>query len=358
MNNKNYRIRVGILGASGYTGSELVKLAILHPFIDIIFLSSERYAGRSIDNIFPHFKGMKLPKLSKIDSLFDQDLGLDVIFCCLPHSTSQKIVKKIFEEVKFKQKTRVIDLSADFRISNPKSYEKIYGEEHIAQLLQEKAVYGLTEIYRSKIKDSGLVACPGCYPTAVLLPIIPLLEDDLIDSDNILIDAKSGVTGAGRTLSEKNLFSEISESMKPYGLPLHRHQPEIEQELSVQNGSDIFITFVPHLIPINRGIIASIYLNSSSSSSPEIIRKKLINKYEAEEFIHVCDEGFFPSTSDVRGSNKCMISVFNKVNDSKVIIFSVIDNLVKGASGQAIQNMNIMFNIPESSGLSNISLFP
>ncbi|PPR77989.1 MAG: N-acetyl-gamma-glutamyl-phosphate reductase [Alphaproteobacteria bacterium MarineAlpha2_Bin1] len=358
MNNKNLRIKIGILGASGYTGSELVRLAILHPFIEIVFLSSERYVGRSIDEIFPHFKGIKLPKLSLIDSLFDQDLNLDVVFCCLPHSTSQIIVKKIFEELKFKQKIRVIDLSADFRISNTQSYEKIYGKKHTATVLQQKAVYGLTEIYRNKIKKSELIACPGCYPTAILLPLIPLLEDNLIDPNNIIIDAKSGVTGAGRTLSESNLFSEISESMKPYGLPLHRHQPEIEQELSNQIGNEVSITFVPHLIPINRGIIASIYLNCSDLSSSKTIRDKLFNKFKNDEFIEVCNEGFFPSTADVRGSNKCMISVFNKNDDNKIIIFSVIDNLVKGASGQAIQNMNLIFNIPESSGLNNISLFP
>ncbi|MBL41304.1 MAG: N-acetyl-gamma-glutamyl-phosphate reductase [Rhodospirillaceae bacterium] len=358
MNNKSFKIRIGILGASGYTGSELVKLAIMHPFIEIVFLSSERYEGWSIHEIFPHLKGVKLPKLSKVDTLFNQNLSLDVIFCCLPHSTSQKIVKKIFKEIKFTQKTRVIDLSADFRISNPQNYEQIYGKEHIATVLQKKAVYGLTEIYRSKIKDSELIACPGCYPTAVLLPLIPLLEENLIETDKIIIDAKSGVTGAGRTLTEANLFAEVSESMKPYGLPLHRHQPEIEQELSAQISNNISITFVPHLIPINRGIIASIYLNCSDLSSSKKIREKLIKKYMKDEFVQVCEEGFFPSTSDVRGSNKCMISVFSKVNDKKIIIFSVIDNLVKGASGQAIQNMNLMFNIPESSGLNNISLFP
>jgi len=202
------------------------------------------------------------------------------------------------------------------------------------------------------------VACPGCYPTSVLLPLIPLIQGQLVDINNILIDAKSGVTGAGRTLTEGNLFSEISEGMKPYGLPQHRHQPEIEQELSLNNSKNISINFVPHLIPINRGIIASIYLNCSENSSPDMIRNKIINQYKEDEFVEVCEKGFFPSTSNVRGSNKCMISIFDNPKDNKVIIFSVIDNLLKGASGQAIQNMNLMTKIPESTGLNFIPLFP
>ncbi|MAR79710.1 MAG: N-acetyl-gamma-glutamyl-phosphate reductase [Rhodospirillaceae bacterium] len=358
MKNNNLTIRIAVLGASGYTGSELIKLALLHPFIDIVFLSSERYIGKRIEDIFPHFSGSNLPEFSKIDTFFKQDLNIDFVFCCLPHSTSQEVVKRIFEEKKFRKKIKVIDLSADFRISDPKNYEKIYRKQHMASDLQDKATYGLTEINRSKIQTSDLVACPGCYPTAVLLPLIPLIEGQLIDSNNILIDAKSGVTGAGRSLSEGNLFSEISEGMKPYGLPMHRHQPEIEQELSHYNSKDISITFAPHLIPINRGIIASIYLSCSSRSSPDMIREKIISKYKDEEFIEVCEKGLFPGTSNVRGSNKCMISIFNNFSGNKVIIFSVIDNLLKGASGQAIQNMNLMAEIPESTGLKFIPLFP
>ncbi len=358
MKNDGARIRIAVLGATGYTGSELLKFAINHPLVDIVFLSSERYAQKAISEIFPHLSGFKLPKLQSIDYLFSSDTDIDFVFCCLPHSTSQKIVKKIFTEIKVTPAPKIIDLSADFRINDPLKYKKTYGLDHIALDLQAKAVYGLTELNRKKIINSELVACPGCYPTASLLPLWPLLKENLIDKDSIFIDAKSGVTGAGRSLNESNLFSEVSEGMKPYGLPLHRHQPEIEQELSLIIGERVPVTFVPHLIPINRGILASIYVNCSEGSSASIIREKLIYQYKDDPFIEICNEGVFPTTLNVRGTNKCQISVFKQENQDRVIIFSVIDNLVKGASGQAIQNMNIMSHIPESTGLSQVSFFP
>jgi N-acetyl-gamma-glutamyl-phosphate reductase len=347
-------IKVGILGASGYTGADLVRLLIEHPSVEICLLSAERSAGKPIGSVFPHLIGFDLPELVSAHSINWADSNLDVVFCALPHATSQEIINKIMTH---DNAPKVIDLSADFRLRDVKTYAKWYGGEHQAVDLQKEAVYGLSEIYRSEIEEAKLVACPGCYPTAALLALIPLLQTGLISPENIIIDAKSGTSGAGRSLKEANLFVEVSEAIHPYAIGQHRHMPEIEQELSFVSDSDITISFTPHLVPMNRGELETIYIKLNDSSLNDI--KDCWNqRYGADDFIQILEDGTIPATRMVRGSNRAVMNVFADRRDGHAIIVVAIDNLVKGSSGQAIQNMNIMFGLEENLGLTQVAMFP
>ncbi len=341
---------IGILGATGYTGVELLRLLRSHPSARVTCMTSERFAGQSIDQVFPHLVGEDLPRLSKIG---EDDLGkLDVVFGCLPHGTTQEVIGALPKGPK------IVDLSADFRLKDEALYEATYGKPHQAVERQKSAVYGLTELMRPAVKATDLVANPGCYPTTSQLPLIPLLRAGLISHDAIIIDAKSGVTGAGRAPKEGSLHTEVSEGLHAYGVSTHRHTPEIEQGLTEAAGSAITVTFTPHLIPMNRGILATIYVRLEGGVSPEDLQRELERAYQNEPFLKVLPYKSLPATRHVRGTNRCHIAVHPGRLAGQAILLSVTDNLVKGASGQALQNMNVMLGMAETEGLQQAPLFP
>ena len=344
------RLRIGILGASGYTGAELIRLLARHSAADIRLLSAERSAGKPVDAVFPHLGGLDLPRLIHID---DADWSaLDLVFCALPHGTTQEVIAALPRHLK------VVDLSADFRLHDLATYETWYGHAHRAPELQREAVYGLTEIKRDAIRGARLCANPGCYPTASQLPLIPLLEAGLIEAEDIVIDAKSGVSGAGRAAKESSLFAEVAEGIHAYGVASHRHAPEIEQGLEEAAGRPVAVTFTPHLVPMNRGILATTYVRLAKGESATELRRVLAERYADEPFVEVLPLGSVPATRHVRGSNHCLIGVVADRVPGRAILISVIDNLVKGASGQAVQNMNLMSGLPETLGLEQPALFP
>jgi N-acetyl-gamma-glutamyl-phosphate reductase len=343
-------LQTGVIGASGYTGGELVRLLAHHPRVRIRALTADRNAGQPLGSVFPHLAGLDLPAMTRLE---DAELdGLDAVFCCLPHGTTQEVVARLPHAL------RVIDLSADFRLSDLAAYAEWYGHAHRAPALQAEAVYGLTELARPQIAPARLVANPGCYPTAAQLPLVPLLEQGLIAADDIVIDAKSGVSGAGRQAKEANLFPEVSEGIHAYGVASHRHAPEIEQGLSKAAGRAVVVTFTPHLVPMNRGILSTTYVRLADGASAADLREALAVRYADEPFVRVLPADAVPATRHVRGSNLCLIGVFADRVPGRAIVLSVIDNLVKGASGQAVQNMNVMFGIGETTGLEQEPLFP
>ncbi len=346
--------RIGVLGASGYTGAELVRLLIRHPLVEIALLTADRRAGQEMRQVFPQFSPFELPRLQSIEGMDWLGAGLDLVFCALPHATTQKVVKQIFAAL---PAIKVIDLSADFRLADPAAYARWYGHEHHAPELQRQAVYGLVEIYRERIKHAHLVANPGCYTTCAQLPLIPLLRAKAIDPDEIVIDAKSGMTGAGRAAKEEMLFAEVSEGFHAYGVGHHRHMAELDQEFSKAAGRDVVVTFTPHLVPMNRGILSTIYVRGLDAS-PEDLHAMLLKSYGEEPFVHVLPFGAVPQTRHVRGSNMTFIGVAKDRVPGRAIICSALDNLTKGASGQALQNMNLMFGFPETTGLEQVALFP
>jgi N-acetyl-gamma-glutamyl-phosphate reductase len=346
--------RIGVLGASGYTGAELVRLLIRHPLVEIALLTADRRAGQEMAQVFPQFSPFALPRLQSIDGMDWVGAGLDLVFCALPHATTQKVIKQIFAAL---PAIKVIDLSADFRLADPAAYARWYGHEHHAPELQRQAVYGLVEVYRDQIKRAHLVANPGCYTTCAQLALIPLLRANAIDPDEIVIDAKSGMTGAGRAAKEEMLFAEVSEGFHAYGVGHHRHMAELDQEFSKAAGRDVVVSFTPHLVPMNRGILSTIYLRGRDAS-PEDLHAILLKSYGQEPFVHVLPFGTVPQTRHVRGSNMTFIGVAKDRVPGRAIVCSALDNLTKGASGQAVQNMNLMFGFPEAMGLEQVALFP
>ncbi|KAF8072804.1 N-acetyl-gamma-glutamyl-phosphate reductase [Scenedesmus sp. PABB004] len=343
--------RVAVLGASGYTGAEVVRLSALHPHLTITALTGDRQAGKAFSEVFPHLvAAADVPRLAKID---DVDFSaVDAVFCCLPHATTQKIISALPEHLK------IVDLSADFRLANVDTYAEWYGGEHSAPELQKTAVYGLTEVYRDAIAPARLVANPGCYPTTVQLPLHPLLRAGLISPDDIIIDAKSGVSGAGRSAKESNLYAEIAEGINAYGVTKHRHMPEIEQGLSDAAGKPVTVSFTPHLMPMSRGMQSTMYVKLAGGASVEDLRAKLAETYAGEPFVRVLEPGVVPHTRHVRGTNFCLVNVFPDRLPGRAIVISVIDNLVKGASGQAMQNLNLICGFPETTALMQLALFP
>ena len=343
-------VRVAILGASGYTGAELVRMLAGHPEFRVTVLTGDRKAGQPLASVFPHLGMLKLPDLVAIaDVDFSQ---VDAVFCCLPHGTTQEVIAGLPEHVS------VVDLSADFRLTSLDAYAQWYGHEHKAPELQKKAIYGLTEIKRDAIRTARLVANPGCYPTSVQLPLVPLFKAGLIEAQDIVIDAKSGTSGAGRSAKEANLYCEVTEGIHAYGIASHRHAPEIEQELGLAAGQDVLVSFTPHLMPMSRGMLSTIYVRTAKGATAADLRAELSRVYAAEPFIGVLPKGAVPATRHVRGSNFCLMNVFDDRQPGRVIVASVIDNLVKGASGQALQNMNLMFGLPETTNLAQQPLFP
>ncbi|XP_011624988.1 probable N-acetyl-gamma-glutamyl-phosphate reductase, chloroplastic isoform X2 [Amborella trichopoda] len=343
-------VRVGVLGASGYTGSEIVRLLANHPYFDITLMTADRKAGLSLATVFPHLITQDLPSLIAVKDADFSDV--DAVFCCLPHGTTQEIIKALPRGLK------VVDLSADFRLRSVDEYEEWYGQPHRATELQKEAVYGLTEILRDEIRNARLVANPGCYPTSVQLPLVPLLKAKLIETRNIIIDSKSGVSGAGRGAKEANLYTEIAEGIHSYGITRHRHVPEIEQGLSDASNSKVTISFTPHLMPMSRGMQSTVYVEMASGVTVEDLHQQLSITYKDEEFVVLLERGAVPHTRNVRGSNYCFMNVFDDRIPGRAIIISVIDNLVKGASGQALQNLNVMVGLPENTGLLQQPLFP
>ncbi len=349
------KAKIGVLGASGYTGSECVRLLLRHPQVEIALLTADRRAGQAMREVFPQFSPFDLPKLVAIETVDWANCGLDLVFAALPHATTQKVIKDIVSK---NAKIKIVDLSADFRLADTAAYARWYGHEHLAPELQKEAVYGLTEIHRDRIKGARLVANPGCYTTCSELPLIPLIAAKAIDLDEIVVDAKSGMTGAGRSAKEGMLFSEVSEGFHAYGVGHHRHMAELDQEFSLAAGRPVVVTFTPHLVPMNRGIFATIYVRGLAGRSPEDLHAILLKRYANEPFVHVLPFGELPQTRHVRGSNMTFIGVTKDRIAGRAIIVSVLDNLVKGASGQAVQNMNLVLGYPEAAGLEQVALFP
>ncbi len=346
---------IGVLGASGYTGSELVRLLLRHPRADIALLTAERRAGQEMQNVFPQFSPFALPKLVALDGVDWKAAALDLAFCALPHGATQMVIKKLLAAA---PAMKVVDLSADFRLADAGAYAQWYGHPHQAPELQTEAVYGLSEIYRREIKKARLVANPGCYPTSAQLPLVPLLKAKAIETDEIVIDAKSGMTGAGRAVKEEMLFSEVGEGFHAYGVGHHRHMAELDQEFSQAAGREVVVTFTPHLLPINRGILSTIYVRGKRGRTPEELHAILLKAYMKEPFVHVLPFGETPQTRHVRGSNMTFIGVAKDRIAGRAIIVSALDNLVKGAAGQAVQNMNLMLGFAETLGLEQVALFP
>jgi len=349
------KAKIGVLGASGYTGSELVRILLRHPRAEIVLLTAERSAGKAMREVYPQFSPFELPTLVAIEGLDWAKAGLDLAFCALPHATTQKVLKNLLAQA---PATKVVDLSADFRLHDTAAYAKWYGHDHHAAELQKEAVYGLTEIHRREIKKARLVANPGCYTTCAQLPLIPLIKAKAIDLDEIVVDAKSGMTGAGRAAKEPMLFSEVSEGFHAYGVGHHRHMAELDQEFSLAAGREVIISFTPHLVPINRGIYSTIYVRGKRGRTAEELHAILLKFYMKEPFVHVLPFGETPQSRHVRGSNMTFIGVVKDRIDGRAIIMSTLDNLVKGASGQAIQNMNLVLGYPETIGLEQVALFP
>jgi N-acetyl-gamma-glutamyl-phosphate reductase len=344
------RVRIAVLGASGYTGADLVRLALVHPRVEIVALAANQKAGQAMAEIWPSFMGARgLPHLQRVEEI---DFGsVDAVFGCLPHAAGAAILSDLAG-------VRIIDLSADFRLKDAGTYADWYGIEHPAPGLLAEAVYGLTEHAREALPAARIVACPGCYPTAALLALLPLAQGRLIAADGISIYALSGVSGAGRGLKEANLFCEVAEGAASYALGHHRHMPEIEQELGRAFGAPVRVGFSPHLVPMNRGELETITVTLAGGAGVADLRAALEERYATEPFVQLLPEGVHPATRMVRGSNLCVLNVFPDRVPGRALVVVAIDNLVKGSSGQAIQNMNRMFGLPETTGLEAGPLFP
>jgi len=340
-------VRVGIIGGTGYAGAELVRILSGHPKAKITLITSRQYAGTRFDKIFPSMGGhvdLTCEELS-VESMCKR---ADIFFLSLPHKIPMDIAPFLINNGK-----KVIDLSADFRFRNSAIYETYY-QKHTAKSLLKKAVYGLCEVYHESIQKACLVGNPGCYPTSALLPLLPVLKAGLIDGKNIVVDSKSGVSGAGRSLSISSHFCEVNESFKAYKVASHRHNPEIEEILSFETGKNIKITFVPHLIPMTRGMLTTIYARPGKNVTPGDINGCLSSFYSGRRFVRISDGNRLPDTMHVKGTNYCDIGFRMDKRTNYLVLISAIDNLVKGASGQAVQNMNIMMGFDETAGLMQV----
>ncbi len=346
-------IKVGIIGATGYTGVELLRLLAPRADVEISVVTSRELAGVAVHSRFPNLRGHLDLQFSAPDS--DLLQACDVVFYATPHAVAMNTVAELLSK-----DIKVIDLSADFRIQDIPLWERWYKTKHVCPELVSEAVYGLPEVNREKIKSAQLIAVPGCYPTAIQLGFLPLLENSLITTDRLIADAKSGVSGAGRKAVEDFLLCEATESIKAYGLSGHRHHPEICESLNRYSESEIRLTFIPHLVPMVRGILATLYapVKSGVEVSLDQLQAVYERRYAREPFVDVLPQGEVPATRNVKGSNKCQIAVAYSKDTNTIVVLSAEDNLVKGAAGQAIQNMNIMFGLDETTGLLNIALLP
>ena len=339
--------RIAILGASGYAGAELVRLISTHPEMEIAALGANAKAGQTMAQVFPHLRHLDLPTLATTDAI--DFSGLDLCFCALPHKTSQEVIARLPGDL------RIVDLSADFRLRDPADYERWYETPHAAPELQREAVYGLTEFYRDEIRTARLVAGTGCNAATGQYILRPLLAAEVIDPDEIILDLKCGVSGAGRSLKENLLHAELSEGFHPYAAGgTHRHLGEFDQEFSAVAGRDVRIQFTPHLVPANRGILATGYVRGEAGA----IHTALADTYLSEPFIEVLPPGEIPSTRHVRGSNFCHVGVVADRLPGRTLVIAALDNLTKGSSGQALQNANLMLSLDEATGLMNAPVFP
>jgi N-acetyl-gamma-glutamyl-phosphate reductase len=340
--------KVAVVGASGYSGEELVRLLIRHPEAELVALTSRQVAGQPLASVYPRFGGMRYADLPFIESDIAQivDTGAQVIFLALPHGVATEYARPLLQAG-----LRVIDLSADFRIKDVDVYAEFYGEKHHAPELAESSVYGLPEIYRDKIREAQLVACPGCYPTSILLPLIPLLREELLMTESITVSSLSGVSGAGRNAKTDYLFAECNESLRAYGVPKHRHLAEIEQELSTAAGEKVVISFTPHLVPVNRGIHTTIYAELEDAVNPAEIGQALEEAYGGADFVRLLQGAALPDTKYVTNTNFVDLAWRHDPRTGRLILFSAEDNLTKGAAGQAVQCLNVMCGWPETAGL-------
>jgi len=352
-------LNVGVVGGTGYTGVELLRLLVMHPQVELKYVTSRSESGLKVAGMFPNLRGFTDVCFTEpsVESLSQCDL----VFFATPNGTAMKMVPALLEKG-----VRVIDLAADFRLKNTDVWQQWYGMEHVCPDVLADAVYGLPEINRDAIKSAQVIANPGCYPTAVTLGLLPLIENSLVNDQQLIADAKSGVSGAGRGASVASLQAESAESFKPYAVDGHRHLPEIKQILSAIASHEVGLTFVPHLVPMIRGIEATLYATinkeadtgSMADMSVEAIHQLYIKRFQDEPFVDVLELGTMPETRSVKGSNNCRISIFRPQHGDVLVVSSVIDNLVKGAAGQAIQNMNIMFAFEEATGLEQVALMP
>jgi len=346
-------IKAGVVGGTGYTGVELLRLLVAHPEVELTIITSRSEAGMPVSDLYPNLRGhlditFQEPKLESL-------CECDVVFFATPNGIAMKMTPELINAG-----VKVIDLAADFRLKDPAEWAHWYGMEHACPEVLEEAVYGLPEINREAIHKARVVANPGCYPTAVTLGFLPLIEQGLLEDAHLIADAKSGVSGAGRGANVGSLLSEASESFKPYGVAGHRHLPEIKQTLSTISGHQVGLTFVPHLVPMIRGIEASLYAVMASDALANDVNLQSLyeQRYADEAFVDVLPAGGLPETRSVKGSNMCRLSVFRPQDGDTVVVSSVIDNLVKGAAGQAVQNMNILFNLDEKTGIGQVALLP
>ncbi len=344
-------LKVSIFGASGYTGQELTRILLGHPEVQLAAVTSRRFAGMAVGEVFPAL--YDLTSLTYQNATPQEITAVsDIVFLALPHGVSMKIAPVFLKAGK-----KVIDLSADYRLRNVKTYEEWYGKHNSENILKD-AVYGIPELYRQEIKKASLIANPGCYPTSVILGLAPALKNKFLDISTIIANSASGVSGAGREPQIGSLFGEVDGGFKAYKVGKHRHTPEIEQELSVLAGQKVSISFVPHLLPVKRGILSTIYATLKKDITLKQLHEVYSSFYAEEKFVRVCPEGSYPNISSVCGSNYCDIGVAIDERTKRAIIVAAIDNLVKGAAGQAVQNMNIICGFAQDAGLQGIPLYP
>lgn len=345
-------IKAGVIGATGYAGNELIRILMQHPNVEITHLTAHSYVGKKFDDVYENYR--------QINELVCEEMDIeklaeecDVVFIALPHGVAAKVITE-----NILKKTKIIDFGADFRLKDADVYEKWYGVEHTGRGFLKEAVYGLCEVNREEIKKARLIANPGCYTTCSILSLRPLLAENLIDRNSIIIDAKSGISGAGRGLTTASLYCESAETIKAYKLASHRHTPEIEEQLGYAANDTITLTFTPHLTPMNRGILATCYAALKKEYSYETIKEAYEKYYEKEYFIRLTKKGIYPETRWVKGSNFLDIGFVVDERTKRIIVMGAIDNLVKGAAGQAVQNMNLLFDLDEKTGLTMVPVFP
>ncbi|MDG6774813.1 N-acetyl-gamma-glutamyl-phosphate reductase [Thiomicrorhabdus sp. ZW0627] len=345
------KVQVGIVGGTGYTGVELLRNLATHPHAEVVAITSRSEAGVKVEDMYPNLRGHY--DLAFSEPTLDVLKGCDVVFFATPHGVAMSMAPELTAAG-----VKVIDLAADFRINDLQVWAKWYGMEHTCPEMMEQVAYGMPELFREQIKQANIIANPGCYPTSILLALMPLLRAGLIELDGIIADGKSGVSGAGRGANVAMLGAEMSESFKAYGVGGHRHLPEMKDKLAQLTGEPVDLTFVPHLVPMVRGMESTIYATLSEDVSQEDLQILFEKTYENEYFVDVMPAGSLPETRMTKGSNMCRMAVYRPQGGSKVVVTSVIDNLVKGAAGQAVQNMNLLFGLEENAGLQQVALLP
>ncbi len=345
MSSQVQKLKVGIIGGTGYTGAELLRLLVQHSMAEVIAVASRSEAGTKVSDLYPNLRGHL--DLSFVEPKVEAFAGCDIVFSATPNGIAMQHAPDLLA-----RGIKLIDLAADFRLRDAAAWQHWYGQPHACSELLSEAVYGLPELNRESIRNANLVANPGCYPTATTLGFLPLVRESLIDHNNLIADVKSGVSGAGRGAKVANLFTEVSDSFKAYGVSAHRHHPEITQTLTAVAEQAVTLTFIPHLVPILRGIHATLYADISADTSLESVQSLFEATYADEPFVDVLPLGSHPETRSVKGSNLCRIALHQATGSNKIVVLSVIDNLTKGAAGQAIQNMNLMFGLDESIGLN------